>query len=688
MDGSVPDTRYLEERRRRLAAERRLDHSQRELARAHSALVANADRLSHRYLAQREQNLKLSARQDAVLKQRKEAADQADRARRRLWHALEAMRDGFAVFDGQGHLVAANHVYLDLFDAASELAPGCHATEIFGLAAEEGAFDIGDLSPEEWAAEQVARWDLDVVPPLLLHHYDGRVVRFQDRRGPDGDVVSLALDVTEQRDREIALSTARDEAEQMARAKTEFLARMSHEIRTPMNGVIGLSQMLVEQSDDPEMTLYARTIRDSAEALLLIVNDTLDVSRLEAGKVDLRLAPMDMEALLIDCIRLAAATRHPNVQVGLSYPLDARTRFIGDEGRIRQIAMNLLGNALKFTEKGHVILRVSLTDAGLDRTVAIMTVEDTGPGIPAAKAESIFEAFSQVDDPSKPTREGTGLGLTISRGLAERMGGTLVLKQEQRASGGATFELTLPLAQDGAAPIRPALPPQVTVPEGLGPRGDLAAERLVAAGTRVVRTVSSDAAVVIVPLTLPPDAQPGLLNAIGPDARVILLGRREEACPALLVRAAAVLPVPVAGSDLIAALAPPPVSKASPPQPRLLVADDNATNRFLVDRILRDQPFAVTMVDDGAQAVAAFADAPPDAVILDISMPNVDGFEAAAAIRRIEAERGLRPVPLLALTAHLGDEMAPRLKNAGFAAFLTKPLRKDVLLMALAEALT
>ena len=156
MDGSVPDTLFLEERRRRLAAERTLDHTRRELARTHSALVANADRLSRQYLSERDQNLKMTERQQAVLQQRKEAAERADRARRRLWHALETMRDGFALFDMQGRLIAANHVYLDLFDAASELAPGCHVSEVFMLAADEGAFDIGDLRPAAWAQAQMA----------------------------------------------------------------------------------------------------------------------------------------------------------------------------------------------------------------------------------------------------------------------------------------------------------------------------------------------------------------------------------------------------------------------------------------------------------------------------------------------------------------------------------------------------
>lgn len=683
MDGSVSDTLYLKERRLRLAAERTLDHTRRDLARAHSALVAHADRLSRRYLSEREHNLKLTERQQAVLEQRKTAAEQADRARRRLWHALEAMRDGFAVFDARGYLVAANHVYLDLFDAASELAPGCHATEIFGRAAEEGAFDIGDLSPDDWAAAQVARWDEAVLEPLVLHHYDGRVLRFQDRRAPDGDVVSLAFDITEQREREMSLTTARDAAEQMARAKADFLARMSHEIRTPMNGVIGMSQMLLDRAADDEAGLFARTIRDSAEALLLIVNDTLDVSRLEAGRVDLRPAPLDLEALLIDCIRLASVTGRAGVQVALGYPLHARTRFVGDEGRIRQIVMNLMGNALKFTDAGHVILRVALDEAEGDDILARITVEDTGPGIPPQMVEQIFDAFGQVDDPSRPAREGTGLGLTISRGLAERMGGALDLV----ATGpqGATFALTLPLQPQGDGPVATPVPARVTIPDGGGPRGALAAERLREAGCAIDTAVADDCALALVPLSLSYADQADLLSRLPACAHLVLLGRQAEAMPALLARADAVQPVPVAGEDLLAALR---LVRPTPSAvPRLLIADDNATNRLLIDRMLRDRSFAVELVTDGAEAVAAYAADPPDAAILDISMPNVDGIEAARRIRALEAERGLPPIPLLALTAHVGDEMGARLEAEGFAAYLTKPLRKDALLDALAAAL-
>ncbi len=676
MDGWVPDAMYLEERRRRLAAERTLVHTRGELVRAHSALVANADRLSRSYLSEREHNLSLTERQAAVLAQRKEAADRADRARRRLWHALEAMRDGFALFDGSGRLIAANHVYLDLFDAASEIAPGVHATEIFARAAEEGAFDIGNLTPEQWAQAQVERWDAETIAPLVLQRYDGRVLRLQDRRAPDGDVVSLALDITDDHDRAAALAAARDAAEQMARAKADFLARMSHEIRTPMNGVLGMAQMLAEQAGDAETALYARTIQDSAEALLVIVNDTLDASALEAGKVELREASFDLEGMLCDCSRLAAAIAQPGVVTGLFYPIGARTRFLGDEGRIRQIVTNLLGNALKFTDAGHVVLRAEVGAA-----CVTITVEDTGTGIPVALQVTVFEAFGQVDDPAHPAREGTGLGLTISRGLAERMGGTLTL--ESTLGQGSIFALTLPLASDGVPAPLPPLPRAVAVPPGGGLRSDLVAERLRRLGLVPDCDITPDTALVLLPLSVPADVQIDLLARIGPATRLVVLGRKAEAAPGVAARADAVLAVPVAGACLLAAL----TGDADAGTARILLADDNATNRLLLDRMLADRPFDCEMVCDGAQAVEAYRRQRPDAVVLDISMPLVDGFGAAAAIRAMEAERGGTPAPLIALTANVGGDMAERLRTAGFAAHLTKPVKRDVLLGALASAL-
>ncbi|TFL18963.1 ATP-binding protein [Jannaschia formosa] len=673
MDGATLEDRYTLERRKRLAAERTLERTRTELSRAYRALVANADRLSLRYLSEREANLRLTDRQRAILAQRKEAAEKADRARRRLWHALEAMRDGFALFDTNARLVAANSVYLGLFDVASEIGPGASAEELFRVAAEEGAFEL-DGEPDEWVEAQLARWKADRIGSQILRTYDGRTIRFQDHRAPDGDLVSLAIDLTEEQAREDSLAAARDAAEATARAKQAFLARMSHEMRTPMNGILGLSEMLVERDLDPEAQTFARTIRDSAEALLTIVGDTLDVSQLEAGRVEIREETFDLEALLIDCIRLSEAARKGRpVEVVLDYPLDAPARVAGDAGRIRQIVMNLLGNATKFTEAGHVLVRAVLSrvEGGVR---VVIDVIDTGPGIPEGQRETIFEAFAQVDA-GRPQAEGTGLGLTISRGLAERMGGTLIATDPEEGAG-SRFRLSIPFRQAQDWPARPDLP-ALAVPPDTGVQGDVLARRLAAAGVSVAR--AREAAVAVVPFGegAAPQLPEGVPTvALGPSDRVPeSVGWR--------------LDLPVAGAELLAALRA--VQAGGPVEgdvrPRILIVDDNATNRFLLERMLSPQGYAMELAEDGSTAVAAYRNRRPDLVLMDISMPGMDGFEALAAIRALEEERGGTAAPVIALTAHSGAEIEARLGEAGFASHQKKPVRKAELLAAMADAL-
>ena len=683
MDGSPPENLYLQERRRRLAAERTLDRTRHELSRAHAALVANADRLSLRYLTEREANVRLTDRQKEVLRQRKEEAEKADRARRRLWHALEAMRDGFALFDGNARLVAANSVYLNLFDAGSQVGPGASAEELFATAAEEGAFAIDEDEPEEWVAAQLARWQREQIGMQVLHTFDGRSIRFQDRRAPDGDIVSLAIDISDVAEREESLAAARDAAEQVAQAKAAFLARMSHEMRTPMNGVLGLAELLLEQPIDAESRSYAKTIRDSAEALLVIVNDTLDVSRLEAGRVDLRRERFDLEALLCDCLRLAAAGKPADgVAVALSYPLTAPVTFVGDAGRVRQIVMNLVGNGLKFTDAGHVLVRVSV-DATSEGALVTFDVADTGPGIPPEMRAHVFEAFSQIDD-GRAQKEGTGLGLTISRGLAERMGGSIDVLDDGPTSG-ASFRLTLPLplAEDWPASID--LPGAVAIPAGCGVQGDVVADRLAAAGVRVSRSESG--AVVLAPV----GCGDGLAARLDPGARLVLLGASVEAGTALAARAGAILPLPVAGAALLEALANGSGGAEPPPPPAreidVLIVDDNSTNRFLLEKMLASEDMRLTVACNGMEAVAAYKAERPDVVLMDISMPVMDGFEATAAIHAWDGAAGRASAPIIALTAHTGAEIAQELLDCGFAAHQTKPVRKPALLTAIREAL-
>ena len=231
----------------------------------------------------------------------------------------------------------------------------------------------------------------------------------------------------------------------------------------------------------------------------------------------------------------------------------------------------------------------------------------------------------------------------------------------------------------------------VTVPGGAGLGADLLANRLTHAGTSVQRKVSPTDDLVVLTLGGPPEVQAAILPDIGAKARLILLGRRADAHPDLAARANAILPEPISGRDLAAALAS-RVVPADPPvaaqlSPRLLLADDNATNRLLLDRMLRDQSYTIEMAEDGEMAFAAYKRQRPDAVVLDISMPGMDGFDTARAIQTFETARGNAPAPIIALTAHVGDDMAARLVEAGFVAHLTKPLSKPALMAALTSAL-
>lgn len=408
--------------------------------------------------------------------------------------------------------------------------------------------------------------------------------------------------------------------------------------------------------------------------------------------MELRSEPFDLEELLCDSLRLAAAGGDGSVPIGFLYPLAARRRFTGDPGRIRQIVMNLLGNAIKFTERGHVVVRVAVEEEQ-GRPLVTITVEDTGPGIAEDRHEVIFEAFAQVDDPRRPAKEGTGLGLTISRGLAERMGGTLTL--HSGPGEGTTLTLALPLAPCGPPPTPPALPTRVAIPATRSLYGDLLEALLASSGVEVVRAVSAAEALVVLPLSLDAAEQEAVARLLRPGARLVALGPRGAASPVAASRAAAVIAMPATGAELSAALTAGPMQAptalrghaSQSDRPRILLADDNATNRLLLDRMLRDQPFEIEIVTNGAEVAAAYRARRPDAVVLDISMPVIDGFEAAEAIREFERNQEGVPAPLLALTAHSGEEMAERLRAAGFRTHLTKPLRKDALLAALAEAL-
>ncbi len=407
-------------------------------------------------------------------------------------------------------------------------------------------------------------------------------------------MVSLAIerDITEAKEREGDLARAIEAAEVAARAKSRFLANMSHEIRTPMNGVMGLAELLAETRLTAMQRGYVETILDSGRALLLMINDILDLSKLQSGKMIAEDQCFDLRAVADAVVRLLQPAANSKglvigIKVDPNLPADWGT-VRGDEGKLRQILVNLIGNAVKFTERGRVDLRiVPAVNAGPN--AICFEVDDTGIGIAPDRFATIFDSFTQADESISRRFGGTGLGLTISEMLAEQLGGKIELTSE--IGKGSCFALTLTL-------------PQVT-------RAKMASS---------VQVLSS---------------APRFLGA----------------------------------------------------NVRILVAEDNQTNMMILRKILKGQVGHLIETEDGLAAVRARIAEAPDLILMDVSMPIMDGLAAAREIRKAESTLGLPHCPILALTAssHLEDREA--CTAAGFDGFLVKPLRREELLRAIADHL-
>ena len=292
------------------------------------------------------------------------------------------------------------------------------------------------------------RWASEAPEPVVIRWWNDMSFRLIDQRGPGGDMVSLALDITATVRYEEQLKAARDVAESANRAKSSFLANMSHEIRTPMNGVVGMAELLMESKLSEEQRLYASTIHTSAEALLRIINDILDYSKIEAEKLVLHAQEFDLEHCVHDIVTMLQPAAHgKNVDLLVDYDLFLPTRFIADPGRIRQILTNLVGNAVKFTREGHVAIRVTgMVNPGETDCTVHITIEDTGVGISDDDIALIFGEFQQVASDANREFEGTGLGLAISRRLVDLMQGHMWV--ESGLGKGSVFglRLALPLA--------------------------------------------------------------------------------------------------------------------------------------------------------------------------------------------------------------------------------------------------
>lgn len=462
-----------EERRGRLMAERLLEQKQEELFAANRKLGRHARALSNEIVETRAQvktvRDQVRNAQDEVQNVRDEnkrvksdlnvAHQKVEVAERRLWHSIETVQDGFAFFDVDSEMLAANPSYLSVFDGLEELQPGVSYVRILQLFTEEGIVDTGDLSQSDWRQMMIERWQQQQPEPVVVRLWNDQYIKMIDRRNAGGDVVSLALNITETVRYEKELKQERARAEASARAKSSFLANMSHEIRTPMNGVVGMAELLTDTELSEEQLLYVNTIKNSGEALLVIINDVLDYSKMEAEKLVLHPEPFDLERCIHEVIMLLQPTaREKNVVLLVDYDMFMPTQFIGDPGRLRQALTNILGNAVKFTKDGHVLIRVvGVQTEGSNDSHVHLTVEDTGIGIPADKVDHIFGEFNQVDSERNREFEGTGLGLAITQKLIALMGGKIWVDSEEGVGSSFGFQITMPLSESASQDI-PKMP--------------------------------------------------------------------------------------------------------------------------------------------------------------------------------------------------------------------------------------
>ncbi|WBL32722.1 response regulator [Sinirhodobacter sp. HNIBRBA609] len=700
--------KLAQERRARLAAERLLEQKKRELFAANEKLSHHARALSDQIVQQRH-GLERALTEAATLKGENSkvrfdlarATSLAQSAQRRLWDALETIRDGFALFDDDLRLVAANKAYLSFFRGNEAVSIGTTYDAVLRQIAENGLVELDGRDPQDWHRQMLARIRSPRIDPFVLTTPQGRHIRLIDRWGEDGDLVCLSQDITAMIRREAELEEARLRAEAANRAKSTFLANMSHEIRTPMNGVVGMAELLTETELTEEQRLYAETIRSSGEALLAIINDVLDYSKIEASRIKLRPEPFDLERCLHEImVLLQPSAREKGVNLLVDYDLFLPTRFIADPGRMRQILMNLIGNAVKFTPSGHVLARV-VGFEGEDAAYELhITVEDTGIGIAPEHVEHIFGEFNQVDSAANRKFEGTGLGLAITRQLIELMGGALWVDSELGAGACFGFRLSLPRAEppNAANPPGPpiALRSALVIDPMLVNRA-VVTRQLEACGLAVSASQDVEEALSLIEaggrfdVILTDDAPSGsessicqTLRARGVTAPILLVTAHRDAvtgdcfCARLdkpVLRAALYRELQALSSTRGAQnrTGQPPLRRM-----RILAAEDNLTNQLVFSKMVKDLTIEVHFANNGHEAVAQWRALRPDLIFMDISMPGMDGCDATRAIRAAETETGGH-VPICALTAHAMEGDSDPLFAAGVDHYLTKPLKKGAI---------
>jgi PAS domain S-box-containing protein len=527
--------------------------------------------------------------------------------------------------------------------------------------------------------------------------------------------IAVARDVTQHKRSEEALRLAREAAEAASHAKSSFLARMSHEIRTPMNGVLGMTELLLETGLTATQRKYAETVQRSGQNLLGIINDLLDFSKIEAGKLELENVDMDLRRTIEDVVDLLAERAHSKgLELACSIPANLPTHVKGDPLRLGQVLTNLVGNAIKFTEQGSVVIRVASVEDGAKKVTMRFEVSDTGVGISRDAQSRIFDEFSQADGSTTRKHGGSGLGLAISKQLVEMMGGSIEV--ESAPGAGSTFAFTASLEKQEHVPMEATPMGMLTgvraliVESTAINRGILHAQmsnwgmtnRVAATPEQAIELLAEAATrgapfdIAIVDLGLPGMDALELARAIRARSdigkvRLVMLTRRQvdirnardagiDACLSKPVRQTVLYEclVNVMAGQTQEAVASPAVREplaAVPPGMRgtILLVEDNLINQQVALGILQIQGYNVTVVNNGREALDAHQHGAFDLILMDCHMPEMDGFEATREIRARERASAGKRLPIIALTANAMAQDRDACLDAGMDDHLSKP---------------